>query len=51
MATVTKQSPMNLKHLNDAEIGIDALSRARLATHLLDFPLDLESLRDRLPGL
>ena len=51
MTTVTKQSPMNLMHLNDAETGIDALSRARLAAHLLKLSLDLESLRDRPPGL
>ena len=51
MATVTKQSPMNLIHLNDAETGIDALSRTRLATTLLDLLLGLESLRDRPPGL
>jgi hypothetical protein len=41
---------MNLMHLNDADSGIDALSRTRLAT-ALDLLLGLESLRDQLPGL
>ncbi len=39
MTTVTKNSPMNLKHLNDTEAGIDALTRPGL-----DAALDLSGL-------
>ncbi|WP_257453393.1 hypothetical protein [Archangium lipolyticum] len=49
MTLVTKQSPMNLKHLNDADTGIDVLSRTGLDT-ALDLLNGLESLRGLLPG-
>ncbi|OJT19701.1 hypothetical protein BO221_35710 [Archangium sp. Cb G35] len=39
MTTVTKNSPMNLKHLNDTDAGIDALTRPGL-----DAALDLSGL-------
>jgi hypothetical protein len=32
--TVTKQGPMNPKHLNDVDTGIDALSRTGLVASL-----------------
>ncbi len=51
MTTVTKQSPMNLKHLNDADTGIDALSRAELTTCLLDLLPGRELLGGLRPGL
>ncbi|QRK09797.1 hypothetical protein JQX13_06680 [Archangium violaceum] len=50
MTTVTTQSPMNPKHLNDADTGIDALSRTGLDT-ALDLLLGLELLLGRWPGL
>ncbi|MCY1082062.1 hypothetical protein [Archangium lansingense] len=50
MTTVTKQSPMNLKFLNDTDTGIDALSRTDLAT-ALDLLLGLELTGGLQPGL
>ncbi|HEX5753788.1 MAG TPA: hypothetical protein VFZ09_46815 [Archangium sp.] len=49
MTTVTTNSPMNLKHLNDTDAGIDALTRPGLDA-ALDLPgLELE--RGLSPGL
>jgi hypothetical protein len=48
--TMTTQSPMNPEHLNDADTGIDALSRTGLDI-ALDLLPGLESLRGRPPGL
>lgn len=49
MTTVTTQSPMNPEHLNDADTGIDALSRTGLDT-ALDLLNGLEALHGLLPG-
>jgi hypothetical protein len=50
MTTVTTQSPMNLKSLNDTDIGIDALSRPGLDT-ALDLLSGLELEGGLPPGL
>ncbi|AKJ07623.1 hypothetical protein ATI61_10774 [Archangium gephyra] len=50
MTTVTKNSPMNLKHLNDTDAGIDALTRPGLET-ALDLLLGLELTGGLPPGL
>ena len=50
MTTATTQSPMNLKHLNDTETGIDALSRPGLET-ALDLLSGLELEGGLPPGL
>jgi hypothetical protein len=50
MTTVTTQSPMNLKSLNDTDTGIDALSRPGLET-ALDLLLGLELMGGLPPGL
>jgi hypothetical protein len=43
MTTVTKNSPMNLKHLNDTDAGIDALVVRPGLDTALDLPgLELE---------
>ena len=50
MTMVTTQSPMNLEHLNDADTGIDALSRPGLDT-ALDLLSGLELAGGLPPGL
>ena len=47
---MTKQGPMNPKHLNDVDTGIDALSRTGLVASL-EVLSGLGSLRGRPPGL
>ncbi len=51
MTTVTTNSPMNLKHLNDTDAGIDALVVRPGLDTALDLLLGLELTGGLPPGL